>query len=667
LLHAPLAFAAPPAGSDAAEEEERSHWLQQLDVQAGSAEADLKLRELDLRDGVKVSLLPYHLRADRIHLSLGRFGVRVTGDGVLTFCACDDPPVAIGFSGGWAGPPDELIVENPTLRVFGLPVFWLPYLWLRTPRKVGLTTPEVSFRGADGLFLGQGVHVPLGAGLEASVGAYTAGGCATTVDFVTERTATLIRFDARRGRDVGDKDVPSGIGLALDAHGEIGAPRVGVRWDVDAIRGARGLRTTLDLDALARPWDRGAAEVQLGPAKIGVEAIDPRGGDLDAIAYARPWVGIGGALPVDSIGGIDAFASFGPRWIAGRGAESIGDATLATALGGPLGIATWTTSLRLDGRAARASVDDGAYSGGRMGAIVGEARVELSLPLAREIAIGRAAGGPPVLHVIEPLIRGTVTSARTRGDLRALEGFIAAPAFSGLATDAALVAVGTRTALGALSGGIAPGRDPWMGKLVGEVSVGALAVSSTAGDRRDGSAALSLSYTTRSADGGLFAVGLDGAATRAIDDRDRTIGWLGLGRTRWEYSREGFGIELRGALRSEIPVLAAWALFGADLAPRLTTATGLDSKGATVGVGAGLPVFAGIRLAGGVDLFGEEARDLVRSSGRLLEARGTLRYKHPCGCFRMAIRGGHVIGREGLDVFASFELAHDTTVSPRDF
>ncbi|MGZ6061339.1 MAG: hypothetical protein ACXWVM_03050 [Polyangiales bacterium] len=653
LLMPSSALAAP------VEEEDRSRWLRQLDVQAGSAEADLKLRELDLREGVKVTLLPYHLRAHRIHLSLGRFGVRVSGDGVLTFCPCDDPPVAIGFTGGWAGPPDELIVENPTLRVLGVPIFWLPYLWLRTPRKIGLTTPEVSFRGADGLFLGQGVHVPIGAGLEASVGAYTAGGFASSIDFVTEKTATLIRFDARRGRDVGDKDVPSGIGLALDAHGEASV----LRWDVDAIRGARGLRTTLDLDALARPFDRGAAEVHVGPAKIGLEVFSPRGSDLDAVGYAHPWVGLGGALPVDSIGGVDGWATFGPRWIAGRGAESIGDATLAAALGGPLGIATWSASTRVDGRIARTSVDDNAFSGDRGGAIVGEARLELSLPLAREIAIERAAGGPPVLHVIEPLVRGSVVGARSSGDLRALEGFVAAPAFAGVSTNAALVAVGTRTALGALAGGIAPGRDPWMGRLTGELSIGALAFDT----HRDGSLAGSFAFSTRHADGGLASIALDGAATRPIDGRDPTIGWLALARTRWEWSRDGFGIELRGALRSEVPVLAGWALFGADLAPRLTTATGLDSKGATVGVGSGLPVFAGIRLAGGVDVFGENASDLGRSSGRLLEARGTLRYKHPCGCFRMAVRGGHVIGREGIDVFASFELAHDTTIEPRDF
>src|SRR5438445_13153168 len=101
------------------------------------------------------------------------YGVRVTGTGELGFCPCDRPPIAIGFSGGYAAPPDDLIVENPTLRLFGVPVFWLPWLWLRSPRKVGLTTPDVSLRGGDGLFLGQGVHVPDGKGLELAAGLYT--------------------------------------------------------------------------------------------------------------------------------------------------------------------------------------------------------------------------------------------------------------------------------------------------------------------------------------------------------------------------------------------------------------------------------------------------------------------------------------------------------------
>src|SRR5688500_2923961 len=117
-------IALPAGAQEPGPEDDPARWLKELDLEAGSAEADLRLRELDLHNGVRVRLPPYYLRADRIHLSLGTWGVRVKGFGLLTFCPCEDPPVAVGFTGGWAGPPDELIVENPTLRVMGLPILW---------------------------------------------------------------------------------------------------------------------------------------------------------------------------------------------------------------------------------------------------------------------------------------------------------------------------------------------------------------------------------------------------------------------------------------------------------------------------------------------------------------------------------------------------------------
>ncbi len=671
-------LAAPRVGRGASETaapasdetDDRSHWLQDLEVEAGSAEADLRLRELDLRDGVRVRLLPYHLRAERIHLSLGRYGVRVTGHGVLTFCPCEDPPVGIGFSGGWAGPPDELIVEDPTLRLFGVPVFWLPYLWLRSPRKMGLTTPDVSFRGPDGLFLGQGVHVPIGEGLEASLGFYTAGGFATTVDLATERTWTLVKLDVRR--DVGERDVPSGTGLAIDARGDLatdlasrGAHGASIAWDVDAIRGSRGVRTTLDLDALARPYDRASGVAQIGPARLGVDAVAPRLGPIDRVAFARPFVSLGTGLSLGDLGGATGGASFGPRWVLGRGAETLGDASLAATLASPIGLATLDAHARVDGRLARGGGPDPDIpaSGDRASAIVGELGVELALPLARPIAFDRAAGGPPVLHVIEPLVRATAVSARADGQRSALAGFVGAPALgAGTATTALLAVTGVRTSLGALGGGIAPGRDPWIGKLTGELVSGALVIDG----KRDAAIAGELAWTSRRADGGSTKVAMQGATTRALDAR-APWAWLGIARTRWESSRDGFGIELRGALRGDVPVLAGWALLGAEAAPRLTTATGLASPGATVGAGTAFPIGFGLRLGGDVDVFGPDTRTLFARDTRLLQARSTLRYRHPCGCFRLAVRGGHVLGRQGIDVFATVELAHVDPNDPRDF
>lgn len=660
--------ASEPAAPAADEADDPSRWLKELEVEAGSAEADLRLRELDLRDGVRVRLLPYHLRAERIHLSLGRYGVRVTGNGVLTFCPCEDPPVAIGFSGGWAGPPDELIVEDPTLRLFGLPVFWLPYLWLRSPRKIGLTTPDVSFRGPDGLFLGQGVHFPIGKGLETTVGFYTAGGFATTLDLATERTWTLVKLDVRR--DVGERDVPSGAGLAIDARGDLAAREAAaangaaIAWDVDAIRGARGVRTTLELDALARPFDRASGVARLGPARLGVEAVAPRLGPLDRVALARPFVALGSGVALSDLGGATAAASFGPRWVLGRGAETIGDASLGATIASPIGLATFSSHARVDGRVARGGGPDPDIpaSGDRATAIVGEVGLELALPLARPLALDRAAGGPPVLHVVEPLVRATAVGARAAGQRSALAGFVGAPALGGDATTALLAVSGVRTSLGALGGGIAPGRDPWIGRLAGELVSGALLIDG----RRDAAVAGELSWTTRRADGGSTKVGLQGATTRALDAR-APWAWLGLARTRWESSRDGFGVELRGALRGDVPVLAGWALLGAEAAPRLTTATGLASPGATIGAGTAFPIGFGLRLGGDVDVFGDDVRTLFARDTRLLQARSTLRYRHPCGCFRLAVRGGHVIGRQGVDVFATFELAHVDPNDPREF
>lgn len=652
LALAGVLIALPSRARDA--EDDPARWLKELDLEAGSAEADLRLRELDLRDGVKVRLPPYYLRADRIHLSLGTWGVRVKGFGLLTFCPCEDPPVAVGFTGGWAGPPDELIVENPTFRVLGLPILWLPYLWLRSPRKIGLTTPDISFRGPDGLFLGQGVHLPIGKGLELGAGVYTGGGFAMTGDLATERSTTLVRVDFRRARDIGERDVPSGAGLAIDSRGKAGV----VAWDVDAIRGARGIRTTLDLEPLARPYDHVDGLARVGPVAVGVNALDNRGAPLDTMSVARPWVGLAAATALGTLGGLTGNLAFGPRFVRGRGADNIGDGSLAATIGAPLGVAVMAVSLRGDGRVARAG-NESAGSGDRLAAYALDARAELSLPLARAFAVDRAAGGPPVVHVIEPLLRASAVRAGMSGDRIALPGFVAAPAFAEeSARTAILAAVGVRNNLATFAGGIAPGRDPWIGKLASELAVGVL-------NGKDGAFSGDLSWTARRANGGSTLIGVQGAGTRAIDGR-AGVGWLVAGRTRWEYSRGGFGAELRGAARGDLSVLAGWALLGAELAPRLTTATGLYAPGATLGVGTGFPIGFGFRIGGDVDMFGPTSRALFTSS-RLLDVRGTLRYRHPCGCFRLAVRGGRVVGREGVDIFASFELAKMDPNDPRDF
>ena len=37
---------------------------------------------------------------------------------------------------------------------YKVPIFWLPYFWLRSAGRAGLLPPDVAYRGADGFFLG---------------------------------------------------------------------------------------------------------------------------------------------------------------------------------------------------------------------------------------------------------------------------------------------------------------------------------------------------------------------------------------------------------------------------------------------------------------------------------------------------------------------------------
>jgi hypothetical protein len=674
---------ASPAGAD-----DPTHWLKELDVEAGRLEADLPLRELDLSEGVRVRLSPYYLRADRIHLSLSPWGVRVVGDGKLSFCPCDDPPLTIGFAGGWAAPPDELIVESPTLRFFGVPILWLPYLWLRSPRKVGLAIPEISWRGRDGVFFGEQLHLPFGEGLELGAGLYASGGFAGSVDFATATTFTRVRLDVRPDSSILGSgsgtaaSLPSGLGLSADAWGTLGAGALRLRWDVDGVRGPRGSRTLLALEPLARPFDRGVVELAAGPLAFGVAATSARAGPLERLDELAPWAALSGGGSIGSIGAWGAAIDAGPRFVRGAGGDLLLDGGARLALAGPTWPLTWHSELRVDARGGRPFATSGgsggsggsdaldAASDGRGGALVGEARFEASLPLARALDVERARGGPPVLHVIEPLVRAAVLGALARGPERLLVGFPAAAIFepqADLATASArrlggTAAMGVRTSLGTLGGGVAPGRDPFTGTLRGELVAGGLALT----ERRDAILAGNLALDLHHADGGGVDLRVDGALAHPADGRDLGLAYALLGSARWAASRDGVGFELRYAARSELPPLGVLAVLGRDLSPWLSTPAWLARSGTTAGLSAGVPLGAGLAVSGGGDAFAPSLRALHVADVSLLDVHGAVRYAHPCGCFRLALRGAHVIGRGGLDVFATVELAQRAPEDPRN-
>ncbi len=224
-----------------------------MDIHASDVEIDARTREAVLRGDVRVDAPPFHLRSDELRLRrTSRGAVDVEGTGWLRFCPCLGSPLAIRFEEATVAPPGDLILRSPSLEVFGAPVLWLPYFWLRAPEKAGLLPPDVAYRGADGMFLGDGIHVPLRpkdgkSALDLRAGGYFEGGAAVEAVARTETTATRLSWDHLRGDGV-TVDAHGAVGNGDDAGDEaVGAGGAILAWDADAIRGARGVVATTDV------------------------------------------------------------------------------------------------------------------------------------------------------------------------------------------------------------------------------------------------------------------------------------------------------------------------------------------------------------------------------------------------------------------------------------
>lgn len=300
-----LAFAALSAGSGVARagEGEAPRELpatnpSRVEFRATRVDLDPDSARVTLEDDAEVHLGRYHIAGERLELQRDPHGLRVDGSASVAFCPCPDPPLVWDFDSATVA-PNDLFLENATLKVGGAPVLWLPYIWLRSPKRIGLLPPRPSWRGDDGLFLGTGLHVPLDADAESVVdlmpGLYVRGGSELGLRVRTPETRTDARWD-RVDRDL----------VAFEAQGHLRRARSELVWDVSALRGPRARSGTVDLDAAARPYDH--AVVRAGVATAGVSAAlfgvadAPRGLALDAPAYGGPGAGLSVAAPLLDFG-----------------------------------------------------------------------------------------------------------------------------------------------------------------------------------------------------------------------------------------------------------------------------------------------------------------------------------------------------------------------------
>ena len=585
----------------------------ELSFSADQVEGDARLRELILRGNVVVTSERFRLTSPSLSLRRSARGVEVQGPGEVVFCPCPNPPVSIGFQGGVVGPPADLVLERPSLRVAGWTIFALPWFWMRAPTRPGILPPSVAYRGADGLLLGEGVHLPWKNGddydqLDFTASGYVKGGFELVTRFWTARSTNRVRWDRLQG------DL-----LAISAQGSYPQGEGGaVAWDVDAVRGTRARRASLTLDEAARGYDRAMAQtiVRLADGVLlssGVRAVGARGGIGPSV---HPVWG-----PTATLAAGGAIGPFG-AWNGLATATVLEDAVFGTTT-----LARSEGGIELSARAAamvaRLSFRETitSASAGPTAALdaLGTARIELAAPLAHVFADEHS----PLVHVIEPRLRASVMAARTSGAYFAQTGRPIALVAGRMATASA----GLRTAWGRLLGHSG-------GSL--EADVGGIG---TAGD--EGMSQATPLGRSRVAWSSRF-VGIGGEGATALD----TPGQVLVGKVRFG-EQDGWHLTVKGAGRRGWNPLAARALAGS---------TAEEPSGgwlAAEGWSGGAEIAARLARSVGARISAEE--DFT--SRTLLQVRGSLGYAHPCRCISIDGFVGKRLGREGIDVWVSIDLA----------
>lgn len=613
---------APSVDDEDAFEEEALGPRGNLRTRAETVSFDARERVLELSGDVRVDSPPFHLRSQRIKLTRTRFGIEVEGKGRLAFCPCLGTPLTIEFDKAIVAPPGDLILRSPKLEIYGVPVAALPWFWLRSDEKVGVLPPDIAYRGQDGMFAGGGMHLPWKSGgkraaLDLRGGAYLpARGFATEARLVTPSSATKLRYDRLRGDD----------GMLVDARGATHDGEVGASWDADVLRGRRGVVSTTDLDAAARPWDRASIEAALHGGGVvvaqSVRAVTRRGGEIPHVESVGPVTTLrasgalgghvtydatveGGALRVSRLGPIT------PDTLTFARAEAGATAT------GNVGPLASSVTLRGAGDVVAEGTRDGSDR-------AGVARARIGAPLARAYR-SAGDGGDPWVHLVEPFVDGGFLHAR--GD----ELLGTAPGRAAVVIDgtASATSAGVRSALGRWAS-----RRALEVLLAGGAAYGSQATASGVRPLLRARASASTAWLGATAD----AADVEGGGAR---------GHVVVARVRVG-PETGVRVLANVADRMGLdPVLARML----EEAPLGAPAGFLAREGTTGGAGLVVPWSRWLTTSAGAD---------ADASGReLVAARGGVELRDRCGCLTLRANGSHRIGRGGVDVWVTIDFAAD--------
>jgi hypothetical protein len=357
-----------------------------VQLEARKLDYDPTTHELVLRGEVRVGNPPFALTSPCLRMRETALGWVVQGEGRLSFCACLGEPLAVAFDAARLQPPHDLVLHQPRLEVFGVPVAYVPRLWLRSPARPGLLAPDLAWRGIDGLLVGDGVHLPwtedsTSHGLDLRLGAYTKGGVATQADLQTPSSVTTVRWDHLEES-----------GLVVDARG---ATKVAA-WDLDLFRGPRAVRSTTDLGEASKPYDRALAFAAWRTSgwtfAAGGQSTSPRG--------AWDW-GAAGPLAL-----LRLSSALGPVAMDATVETGKLAAVFFRAEAGALGV-HWAGALRLDGQ-VRGAMETTATSRWA----TGTGQLLVAWPLVRRWE------SDPWVHGLEPSVAASIVATEGQSVLR---------------------------------------------------------------------------------------------------------------------------------------------------------------------------------------------------------------------------------------------------------
>jgi hypothetical protein len=616
-----------------------------LRTRAEEVSFDARQRTLELVGNVRVDSPPFHLTSQRIRLTRTRYGIEIDGKGSLAFCPCLGTPLKVDFDAAIVAPPGDLILKNPTLRFYDVPILPLPYFWLRSDEKIGLLPPDLAYRGQDGLFVGGGVHVPWKShgekvALDLRGGAYLVDGFVVDTRLRTASSTTKIRYDRLPGGSgtvAPSASSTSDDGLLVDARGATSSGELGVAWDADLLRGTRGVASTTDLDAASRRWDRATVEGALrgGPFVVStaMRAVTRRGGNLTDVDAVGPITSVRASGAAGSAVTYDATVEGGSLRTS-DGAFSRDALSFARAEAGVRAVGT--LNVLEASVATRGAVDvaaDGTHDGTDR---AGSARVRVGAPLAKRFGgvDEQDPGRAPWVHVIDPYLEAAILHAH--GDQ--LLGISAARSAAGIDGTATMLDGGFTTTVGRWSS-----REAFELGAVAGAAFGARGDPSRALPLARGRAAATLVWFGASAD---VATVLGGESDAAVA-RGTSNGFAAVGRARVGRA-DGLRLLANVASRAGIDPVLARALVDAPLEP---AAGFLIQEGTNGGAGVVVPWARAVTTSIGAD--GDATRR------ELVAARAGIELRDRCGCLTLRVMGAHRLGRDGVDVWLALDFAAD--------